>query len=99
MTTAKGAPGSLVVTVRAGTESTATNRLQQVRFGTAANARVEAGTRAEAGNFTVTLPGNSSTYSFTIKRTVPGTTITVPLTVVDGCGDWFTFVGGGPNAF
>jgi thermitase len=99
VTTAKGAPGSLVVTVRAGTGSTATNRIQQVRFGAAPNARVEAGAYAEAGNFAVTPPANSSSYSFTIKRTVPGTTITVPVTVVDGCGDWATFVGGGPNAF
>jgi len=99
VTTAKGAPGSLVVTVTAESGITVTNRLQQVRFGAAANARVEAGTRAEAGNFTVTLPANSSTYSFTIKRTVPGTTITVPMTVVDGCGAWDTFVGGGPNSF
>jgi hypothetical protein len=28
-----------------------------------------------------------------------GTAATAELTVTDGCGDWPTFVGGGPGAF
>lgn len=36
--------------------------------------------------------------SFTLRRTGPGS-VTLPFIVTDACGDWSTFVGGGPNAF
>jgi hypothetical protein len=37
--------------------------------------------------------------SFTVTRTPGASSETVRLTVTDGCGDWPTFVGGGPNAW
>jgi len=35
---------------------------------------------------------------FLVRRVGPGA-ITVPLTAVDTCGEWPSFVGGGPDAF
>ena len=36
--------------------------------------------------------------TFTVTR-LAGGSITAPLVIADDCGDWSTFVGGGPNAF
>jgi streptogramin lyase len=63
------------------------NTIRSISLGTVQNATVEAQpiiTGADA--------------SFIVKRTAPGV-VTLPFTVVDGCGEWKTFVGGGPNAF
>src|SRR5262249_51541423 len=92
--------GVLKVTLGA-TGSGGTNRLQQVRFGTGTNAVISTGSLAEAnGNFDVSLlPEGTVEYTFTIRRAAAGQSTTVPLTIVDGCGEWKTFVGGGPNAF
>jgi hypothetical protein len=46
----------------------------------------------------VSLPGTSASTSFTVRRQSSGAA-TVNLAVVDRCGRWTTFVGGGPNAF
>jgi thermitase len=97
--TARGVPGSLTVTVTAGATSSGANRLQEIRFGASSNAIVDVGTRAEAGGFSVTMPPSSASYPFTVRRSAPGTATTVPLVVVDSCGEWKTFVGGGPAAF
>jgi hypothetical protein len=37
--------------------------------------------------------------AFTVRRTTAGQAAQVPFVVVDGCGEWPSFVGGGPNAF
>ena len=37
--------------------------------------------------------------TLTVRRVTDGQASTVELVVTDGCGDWPTFVGGGPNAF
>jgi hypothetical protein len=87
------------VTVTAGTASSGPNTLQQIRFGAGTNATIQAGTQAESGNFTVTPPAGSVTFTFTISRNVMGNATTVPLIVVDRCGAWDTLVGGGPAAF
>jgi hypothetical protein len=96
-----GAPGQLRVTIGAGTSSTAsTNKLVQVRFGTATNAVIQPDSQAaNHGNVDVTLPSGADQYSFTVQRATPGAATTVNLTVVDACGDWPTVVGGGPTAF
>ncbi len=99
VTTARATAGTLRVTVTAGTASSGTNSLQQIRFGAGANAIVEAGTHAESGSFTVTIPEESVAYTFMVKRNVAGAATTVPLTVVDRCGEWPSLVGGGPTAF
>jgi hypothetical protein len=45
------------------------------------------------------MPAESVSYTFTVKRNATGGAATVPLTVVDSCGEWPTLVGGGPAAF
>jgi len=34
-----------------------------------------------------------------VRRVTDGQGVTVAFTAVDRCGDWPTFVGGGPDAF
>ena len=46
----------------------------------------------------MTLPPGTTQVSFTVRRVTAGQGTTVPLTVVDGCGEWSTIVGGGPSA-
>jgi len=45
------------------------------------------------------LPSQPQTITLTVHRGTPGQAATVELVVTDGCGEWPTFVGGGPNAF
>src|SRR5262249_20496362 len=78
-----------------------TNPVLQLQFGAATNALIDipGGPIGQSGNFTVTLPAGTTQTSFTVRRATTGQASTVPLTVVDGCGPWPTFVGGGPTAF
>jgi thermitase len=87
------APGRLEVTVR-----TQAGSLRSLQFPTATNARITTGTHSGAGSFAVEL-GSADRTTFAVERLVPGLGVTVPLVVVDGCGEWRTFVGGGPDAF
>jgi hypothetical protein len=96
--------GQLQVTVSAATSSQVpNNRLRQLRFGAATNARIDAGGQTgRTGNFTVSLPANTTQTTFTVRRgtaATPPLSTTVPIIVADDCGDWTTFVGGGPTAF
>jgi hypothetical protein len=98
---ARGAPGQLLATIAATTSvGTPTNWLSELRFGAATNALIDAGSTIGAtGNFTVRLASGTTQTSFTVRRASPGRATTVPLVVVDRCGEWRTFVGGGPSAF
>jgi hypothetical protein len=87
----------VTVTVSTANNNSA-NRLQQVRFGTGTNSVIDTDSQSQAGNFSVNMPVGASDYSFTVRRTQSGA-VTVPLTVVDSCGEWKTFVGGGATAF
>jgi hypothetical protein len=89
--------GRLQVTVTAPTA--ANDRLVALRFGTATNARIEAGTQSGTGEFTVPLAPGTQQASFTLSRVTAGQAASVPVTVVDSCGEWPTVVGGGPAAF
>jgi thermitase len=96
---ARTGTGALKVTLGVSASSSGTNRLQQVRFGSGANAVIDTGSQqAQSGNFSVNMPANTAEYSFTIRRVSTGA-VTVPLTVTDACGEWKTFVGGGAGAF
>jgi hypothetical protein len=54
----------------------------------------------QTSGFTYTPPAGTTSVSLTIQRITPSGGATVnPIHLVDGCGDWTTFVGGGPNAF
>jgi YVTN family beta-propeller protein len=74
------------------------NRLRTLRFGTFQNAKVTLDGQPILSGQAFTVPENRSTVDFTVERATPGQATTVPLTVVDGCGEWPTFVGGGTSA-
>lgn len=76
--------GRLQVTV---TASGSGNTIRTIGFGAARNASIEAQPTI-----------NGAEASFVVKRAAPGAA-TMPFTVVDGCGEWKSFVGGGANAF
>jgi len=73
------------------------NPLKSLRFGTLQNAKVAVAGQPITNGQTVALPANSSTVDLTVERVTPGQATTVPFTVIDGCGEWQTFVGGGPR--
>jgi parallel beta-helix repeat protein len=99
--TQRGAPGTLLVSVAvARTAAAPNNTISQIQFQPAQNASVEIGGQAHPGGSFVQpmAPGTLQT-TFTVRRLTAGQASTVPLTVVDDCGGWPTFVGGGPAAF
>jgi hypothetical protein len=55
--------------------------------------------RLFSGDFTVPLSDGPAQITFFVNRVTPGQATTVSLVVNNGCGDWPTFVGGGPGAF
>src|SRR5579884_4487016 len=74
--------------------------INQVQIGAATNARIDiAGQTGVTGNQTFTLPPATTSLTFFVHHATTGQATTVPLTVVDTCGAWPTFVGGGANAF
>lgn len=93
--------GRLQATVAAqANPSTPGNALQSVQFTSANGALIQdLGGNPIAAFSTVTPPAGTSSYSFYVRQLTPGAAATVSLTVVDGCGGWPTFVGGGPGAF
>ena len=75
--------------------------LSALHFGAAVNAQIDApgGPPNAAGNFDVIPQAGTPTYTFSIRRVTAGQAANVPFTVTDACGEWPTFVGGGPSAF
>jgi len=58
------------------------------------------GPSGQTTGFTYTPPPGTASVSFTIQRLAPTGGATVnPVRSYDGCGEWRTFVGGGPDAF
>jgi hypothetical protein len=73
--------------------------INQIQIGAATNASINmAGQTGITGNQTINLPPATTSLTFQVIRSGGGST-TVPLTVVDTCGSWPTFVGGGQSAF
>jgi hypothetical protein len=101
MTSQRGAPGTLNVTVSVTRSAAApTNEITQLQFGPAQNASVQiSGQTRPGGSFNQAFPAGTQTVSFTVRRLVNNQPSTVPFSVVDDCGAWQTFVGGGPAAF
>lgn len=97
-------PGRLRVTVTANTNAnTPSNALGSLRFGDPRamdNALIDipGGPTGMSTAFTHTLPASTTSFQFFVRRAAGGAT-TAFVVVVDGCGDWPTFVGGGPSAF
>jgi hypothetical protein len=79
------------------------NQLQSVRVTRLTNATVDVATSpvtsVSTAPQTVPLPSLPASIALTVNRVTPGQAATVELVVIDGCGVWPTFVGGGPNAF
>lgn len=76
----------------------AANPITSIRLGTLQNARVTLNGQTLSSGQTLTLPANTTALELVITRITPGQATTVPLTVVDGCGEWQTVVGGGAGA-
>jgi hypothetical protein len=85
--------GRLRVTVSA-------NAVREIRFGPTSNALIDMAGHpsGRSGTYSATLPGGTQQATFHVRRSSAGAT-TVPMTVVDACGEWKTFVGGGASAF
>lgn len=52
-------------------------------------------TKPTASGQSYTVPAGVVFVELTMTRTVAGQATTAPFTVVDGCGEWQTLVGGG----
>jgi hypothetical protein len=74
------------------------NPLQQIKFGVFQNAKVTLNGQLIASGHVYMVPANTVAVDFTVERLTPGQPTTVHLTIVDGCGEWPTFVGGGTGA-
>lgn len=74
------------------------NPLQSVRFGALQNAKVVLNGQSIASGQVMATPTGVVFVDFVVERLVPGRATMVPFTVVDGCGVWQTFVGGGAGA-
>jgi lysophospholipase L1-like esterase len=96
LATARDGAGRLRTTLAA---TGAMNALREVRVGDARNATVEIDGRAVPANSGVTLTATSAAVWATVTRLRAGQVVHVPLVVADLCGNWSTFVGGGPTAF
>jgi hypothetical protein len=74
-----------------------------LRFTRLANATVDVptapATTVASAPQTVALPSRPAAVTLTIRRVTEGQPTTVELVVTDGCGEWPTFIGGGPSAF
>jgi len=63
------------------------------------NATVDIGPLSgQSGDCTVPLQGQAQATLF-VNRVIAGQASTATFVVTDGCGDWPTFVVGGPTAF
>lgn len=95
--TAAIGPGQLRVTVSV---AGADNLLREVRFGAPRNVSIDVPNLVSGARdaFTSRLTSAETSLTFDIRRTAQGVA-TVPLAVVDGCGTWEAFVGGGHTAF
>jgi hypothetical protein len=75
------------------------NALSSVRFGAFQNATVTVNGQAVASGQTITLPANAQTFDFAVAKVTAGQALNVPFTVVDGCGDFPSFVASGTAGF
>jgi hypothetical protein len=94
------AGGRLDVTVTPGIGSGApNNRPRALRIGDVVNARVIVNGQDVSRGDRVVLAANATAARFLVERIATDQGATVPLVLEDDCGDWATFVGGGPSAW
>jgi hypothetical protein len=100
VTTAKVVAGRLQVTLAAQTSpSIPTNSLTNIRFTTMTNADVRLNNNAVTAGPTFPLAAGAQEATLVLARQTPGLPSTVSFVVSDACGEWKSFVGGGPSAF
>jgi hypothetical protein len=76
------------------------NQLLGLQFTRLTNATVDVpGAGTVSAPQTVPLPGHPASLTLTVHQVTAGQAVLVELVVTDGCGDWPTFVGGGPGVF
>ena len=80
------------------TNTPAVNPISQLKFGTFLIAKVTLNGQPIVSGQTFTPPANATSVDFTVTRATPGSGTNVAFTVVDSCGEWPTFVGGGTSA-
>jgi hypothetical protein len=99
--TALNGPGQVKVTVTAGGIGAGNNALRSIRFNSTTGGGLldAANQTGSPGDFTLSLPFNTEQTSFVIRRPANSgaSSATVQFTVTDGCGDWPSFAGLGPN--
>jgi hypothetical protein len=77
------------------------NPLTELRFDPPTNARITMDGRmidTSQGAAVITAPPSTIRQTFTVERLAANQATIVPFTVVDACGPWKTFVGGGAAA-
>lgn len=90
--------GRLLVTITANRNASApANTLRELRFGNSPTATVDLAN--QPGFPIVPLPLGTTQTSFYLRQAAPGQPVTLSLDIVDDCGPWPTFVGGGLSAF
>jgi len=101
--TAPDGAGRLRVTIVARSLSSAPdivpNRLVRVTIGSAVNAVVEAGQPPAPIASALELTARPTSTMLWVRRLGPNAATTVRLLIDDDCGQWPTFVGGGPGSF
>jgi hypothetical protein len=100
ITTQQVSPGVLGVTIHGGLAPF--TRLDIASAGQPLNnvtVDVVGGPSGLTSGTSLTLPGGTSAVQLRITRVDASRSVMLPLNIVDGCGSWATFVGGGPGAF
>lgn len=98
--TVQTGPGQLQTTISATTNANTTaNAIYRIDVRAAENARVDVlgvpnPLTNSAGNVTVWPAAGTQTLTMVVRRQAPGR-FRLPMVVVDSCGPWPTFVGGG----
>lgn len=90
--------GQLAVTISSSPFGGDVNPLSGLRFGTLRNARVILNGERMASDQAIPFGPGQTQVALSVQRDVSGQAVTVPLTVVDACGPWTTFVGAGTSA-
>ncbi len=90
-----------ILTTNASPPSLPTNPIVELQIGATSNARIDivGGPSNVSGPYLYTPPSNTQQLGLYVRQITVLAAATVPLVVVDLCGDWPTLVGGGTNAF
>ena len=97
---APASPGQLLATVASQVlPATPTNGLQRITITRVDNATVSLNGAVVGPGQVIPLAGGTTQVSLLVQRQNPAAGSTVSFVVSDICGDWPSFVGGGPGAF